>query len=392
MSQPFELFAACQPGLEPLLANELTALGASPTKQRGGVAFRGDQELVLRCGLWLGTASHLLLRIATFRCRALGELERKAAELPWRSFLHRRVPLELHATTRSSRVYHTGAITERLELAIAKALGKAPAPAAAEDEIVARIHARFHEDTCTLSLDATSTPLHRRGYRLDVRKAPLREDIAHALVLASGCTRDDALLDPFCGSGVIPIEAAGIACGLPPGRLRAPPLQQLALFDPDLWERVRTERAPGKPAAPMLGSDRDAGAVEAAKANAERAGVGHAIQFVHAPLAANPWLQAGGAPPRGVLVTNPPFGVRVPKGSDLLPLYQTLGTRAAKLGPGWRVAMLAHDVRLARRTGLPLHAAFTTRHGGLAVAALTGTAERPAAGSAPARAHGAPPA
>ncbi len=376
MSSPLELFAACQPGLEPLLADELQALGAQPTKQRGGVAFRGDQELVLRCGLWLGTASHLLLRIATFRCRALGELERKAAELPWRDWLHRRVPLDLHATARASRVYHTGAITERLEHAIAKALGKAPTPAAAEDEIVARIHARFHEDTCTLSLDATRTPLHRRGYRLDVRKAPLREDIAHALVLASGCTRDDALLDPFCGSGAIPIEAAALACGVPPGRLRPPPLQQLALFDPDLWERVRTERAPVKPDAPILASDRDAGAVEAAKANAERAGVAHAIQFFHCPLAANPWLQGSEAPARGVLATNPPFGVRVGKSSDLLPLYQTLGARAAKLGPGWRVAMLAHDVRLARRTGMPLRAAFTTRHGGLAVTALIGAAER----------------
>jgi putative N6-adenine-specific DNA methylase len=374
MSRPLDLFAACQPGLEPLLADELKHLGAAPTVQRGGAAFAGDVALAMRCALWLGTASHLLIRIAEFRCRALGELQRKAAALPWRDWLRATVPLAVHATARGSRVYHTDAAAERVANAIAGALGTAPRTATSTDDAAAHVHVRFQDDVCTLSLDATNTPLHRRGYRLDGRKAPLREDLAHALVLASGWTPDIPLLDPFCGSGTIAIEAAGRALGLPPGRLRPPPLQHLCAFDAAVWETLRRETRAARAPVAIAASDRDEGAIAAARANAERAGVAGAIAFACAPLSAQPWLAGDGAPERGVLVTNPPFGLRVAKGQALLPLYQTLGHRAARLGPGWRIALLAHDVRLARRTGLALHAAFTTRHGGVPVTAMIGAA------------------
>jgi putative N6-adenine-specific DNA methylase len=370
MPAPLPLFAACQPGLEPLLAGELRTLGAEPEPRAGGVAFAGDAKLVMRCGQWLGTASHLLVRIAEFRCRALGELQRKALDLPWREWLRPHVPIEVHGTTRGSRVYHTGAIEERIVEAIGASMGRKPILAGKDDEALARIHVRFRDDVCTVSLDVTGTPLHRRGYRLDARKAPLREDLAHALLLASGWQPGMALLDPFCGSGTIVIEAAGLALGLPPGRLRAPALQSYAPFDPDVWETVRRERRPAAATAPIVGSDRDAGAVEAARANAERAGVGAAVAFEHAAVSAQRWLAGDGAPATGAVVTNPPFGLRVAKGGDLRPLYQTLGAKVAALGPGWRLGLLAHDVRLARRTGLPLQAAWTTRHGGLAVTAM----------------------
>ena len=126
-------------------------------------------------------------------------------------------------------------------------------------------------------------------------------------------------------------------------------------------------------------SDRDAGAVEATRANAARAGLAEWISCDEHALAAQPWLQEGGAPARGVVATNPPYGVRVAGKSPLLPLYQTLGHRVGRMGPGWRAAILAHDVRLARRTGLSLEPAFTTRHGGLKVTAMTSSAADAAA-------------
>ena len=379
MQAPFELFAACQPGLEPLLTGELKALGIEGRPQGGGVAFQGDVRTVMQAGLWLGTASHVLMRIAQFPCRALGELQRKAALLPWLQLLRSQVPVAVTATTRNSRIYHTGAAIERIENAIAGALGERRGSPHPDDPMGARVHARFRDDICTLSLDATSSPLHRRGYRLDGAKAPLREDLAHALVLASGFRGTEALLDPFCGSGTIAIEAAALAAGLAPGRLRPPPLQQLELFDTDVWQQVHGAAiAPrGKPAIAAI--DRDAGAIKAATANAERAGVAGAIEFRTGAFTTHPWLQEGGAPPNGVLVTNPPFGLRVPKADGLLPLYQTLGHRAARLGAGWQAAILAHDVRLARRTGMTLHAAFTTKHGGLSVSAMVGAVSAPPA-------------
>jgi putative N6-adenine-specific DNA methylase len=393
MPAPFAAFAACQPGLEPLLTRELQALGAAAVPQRGGAAFAADATLAMRACLWLGTASHVLLRLAEFPCRALGELQRKAALLPFRDWLRPDVPIAIRATARGSRVYHTGAIEERVDAAVRAALGRGssarkPRAGGETEEAVAQLAVRFHDDVCTISVDASATPLHRRGYRLDGAKAPLREDVAHALVLASGFAADDALLDPFCGSGTIAIEAAGLALGLPPGRLRPPPLLHLALFDPDVWSPIageRRTRAPGAANPAIAASDRDAGAVAAALANAERAGVAAAIEFRCCAVTAHPWLQyAGDAPPRGVLATNPPFGRRVRSRDDLVPLYQTLGHRIGRLGPAWRTALLALDVRLARRTGLPLRAAFTTRHGGLSVTALvTAASDRQRDDSAP---------
>lgn len=373
MTDTLDLFAACQPGLEPFLIEELSRQYVNAQAVPGGATFTGNMQTVMRACLWLGTASHVRIRLAQFRCRALGELQRKAAELPWGHWLSNRVPVALTSRSRRSRVYHTGGISERIYNAISGSLGKPPMLARDEDETVACVTARFEEDVCTISLDATTTPLHRRGYRLDGRKAPLREDIAHALVLASNWSPDSAMLDPFCGSGTIAIEAAGLAMGLAPGRLRPPAMQQTACFDIDAWQAVLEECSSREPVAPIAASDRDQGAVEATRQNAERAGVQHAIQCnVHA-LAAQPWLEGRDAPTTGTLITNPPYGVRIQNSNNLLPLYQTLGHRIKSLGDGWKAMILAHDMRLARRTGLTLAPAFTTKHGGLSVTAM-GTA------------------
>ena len=381
MSDTLPLFASCQPGLEPLLRAELDALGLAATEVPGGAEFAGDVADVQRACLWLGTASHVRVRLARFRCRALGELLRKAAELPFRDWLVPNTPIALTARARRSRIYHTGAIVERVQKAIAAALGATPPEPAPDDDEAVAIAVRFDDDVCTISLDATGTPLHRRGYRLDGRKAPLREDLAHALVLAGGHDHTLALLDPFCGSGTIAIEAAGHALDLPPGRLRPPALLHTARFDEATWHRIRAARPPraADRVQPIFASDRDEGAVAAARANAERAGVTQVLRVEHHALAAQPWLQARDVPAAGVVATNPPFGRRVRgKGATtrnpLLPLYQTLGHRVAQLGNPWRVAVLAHDVRLARRTGLPLRPSFTTRHGGLGVTAMCGPA------------------
>jgi putative N6-adenine-specific DNA methylase len=384
-------FAACQPGLEPFVAAELLALGAAPKVLAGGVAFAADNAMVMRAAYWLGCASHVLVRLAEFPCRALGELERKARDLPWSDWLRRTVPCAIRATAKGSRVYHTDAIAERIGNAIAATVGAMATSAARDvaDELaadaadIARLTVRFRADVCTISLDATPTPLHRRGYRLASGKAPLREDLAHALVRASGFARGGALLDPFCGSGTIAIEAAGLALGLPPGRLRAVPLAHLALFDEPAWEAARrkpwgvdAETAGAEALGPIAAGDRDEGAIAMARDNAGRAGVGAAIAFTSGAFTAHPWLEAGGAPARGVVVCNPPFGRRVATGKNLLHLYQSLGHRVRGLGDGWRAALLAQDLRLARRTGLELRAAFTTRHGGIAVTGLvTGPAD-----------------
>lgn len=384
MTDSFAAFATCQPGLEALVTTELETLGVTPRPQAGGVAFAADRAQLMRAAHWLGCASHVLVRIAEFPCRALGELERKAGKLPWHEWLRRDVPFSIKATTRGSRVYHTAAIVERLENAIAERLGVRPRPANSDDaagddddgggDTAARLTARFRDDVCMISLDTTTTPLHRRGYRLAAAKAPLREDLAHALVLAGGYAAEDALLDPFCGAGTIAIEAAALARGLAPGRLRQPPLRHTGLFDDAAWLAAQELTQPAN-TEPIAACDRDAGAIEMAQANAERAGVADAIAFTCCAFTAHEWFQSGRAPRRGLIVTNPPFGKRVSRDNSLLHLYQSFGHRTAQLGEDWHVAMLAHDVRLGRRTGLDLAVAFTTKHGGLSVTALASATE-----------------
>ncbi len=375
-----DLFAACLPGLEPLLVDELRALGTAPKERPGGVSFRGSHELLLRAHLELGTASHLLLRCGSFLCRNLNELTSKTAQLPWPQWLRPDQPVTVSATSRKSRLYHTGAIEERVQKGIAMALGvPVPTGAIALDpgRPTPTIAVRFVDDTVTLSLDTSITPLHRRGYRLESAKAPLREDLAHALLRAAGYARGTALLDPFCGAGTIAIEAAAIAHGLPPGRLRPPPLQGTALANDASWQTL-LEALPRPPFAStrearISASDRDAGAIGAAQGNAERAGLADAITLHACAITAAPWFDPIGLVPKPVLVaTNPPFGHRIGAGKDLGNLYQTLGHRTQRLGAGARAALLAHDPRLARRTGLPLKVAFATRHGGLQVTAMIG--------------------
>ncbi|MBK8096236.1 MAG: class I SAM-dependent RNA methyltransferase [Planctomycetes bacterium] len=373
MTETFALFAACLPGLEPLLCDELKDLGAAPTAVAGGATFQGDLRLLFTACLQLGTASHVVIRVAGFPCRALGELERKAALLPWSSLLRADVPARVRAVCKRSRIWHSGAAEERLENAIAKGLGRAPRRAEAEDPDAAVIAVRIVDDHVTISLDATTTPLHRRGWRLATAKAPLREDLAHALLLASGWQPGQALLDPFCGAGTIAIEAACVAADLAPGRLRPPPCRHLGLWNERLWQDVLTAARPEPTidVSHLAASDRDAGAIEDARGNAERAGVAAAIEFRCCAVSAQPWLATpAAAPPNGTLVTNPPFGVRVAGGEQLASLYQSLGHRLQGLGAGWRLAMLAYDVRMARRVGRPLRSAFATRIGGLGIAAM----------------------
>jgi putative N6-adenine-specific DNA methylase len=361
-----ELFVACLPGLESLLADEIGELELGEAQvEAGGVSLRCGPRGMLRANLELGLASHVLARVASFHARNFGDLVRKTMQIPWQRWLGGALP-QVRAVCRKSRLIHSGAVAERVREGIAQRL-----QASADGPGV--VHVRLRDDVCTLSLDTSGEPLHRRGARTDVGKAPLREDLARALVRASGWDRQSPLLDPMVGSGTIVLEAAALARRLAPGRGRAFAFEGTPLCDEALWREVRTqvdERALPACPAPLYGSDRDAGAIERARANAQRLGVASDIEFQHAALRAAPLLcGTPPPPPAGALVTNPPFGRRIASRS-LHQLYQALGVLARKLPAGWRVALVAADRRLALRTGIALKTAFLTVHGGLKVRGL----------------------
>lgn len=379
------LFAVTTPGIEEIAADELRALGAAkPETTAGGVEFVGDTAALYRANLELRSAGRVLLRAGSFRARGFEDLRRRAARIAWERFFAPGDALAIRVACRKSRLYHSGAVAERIVGALTERLGFAPSdvrPAAeAEDgepdrgASAARVQlvlVRLDHDLCTVSVDSSGEPLHRRGYRLATGKAPLRETLAAALLLASGWDARSPLVDPFCGAGTIAIEALLLARRRAPGRARGFAFQGWPDFDPDTWAEVlaasdaRAAQAP--PAPPVAASDRDAGAVAAARANAQRAGVADELELQQRPLSA---LEV--PPGRGWIATNPPHGVRLASGRDLRNLYARFGRVLRERCAGWSVALLAPDARLLRASGLPLAPRLRLLHGGLRLSLATG--------------------
>ncbi|MFL5614637.1 MAG: class I SAM-dependent RNA methyltransferase [Gemmatimonadaceae bacterium] len=370
-------FAAAAPGLEPLVATELRALDIVPNVDAGGVSFQGGLETVARANLWLRTASRVIVRVASFRAQAFYELERLARAVPWEHFLRTDAAVRFRVTSKKSRLYHTGAIEQRLGEALRHRLGRSivvEAAAEIEDEEDAATPAQlfvvraFH-DEFTISADSSGALLHLRGYRQAVAKAPMRETLAAAMLLASEWDGSTPLLDPMCGSGTIPIEAALIARRIAPGRRRSFAFQEWPSFDVAMWEQLRAEaesRALPRSPVSIKGSDRDAGAIEAARANAERAGVSADIELSLRALSAIEDC----ATETGQIVTNPPYGVRVGEADRLRDLYARLGQVVRSKCPGWGLTVLSANQRLERELRLRLENRLSTRNGGIPVRVL----------------------
>ncbi|MDP9200653.1 MAG: hypothetical protein M3P26_01800, partial [Gemmatimonadota bacterium] len=230
---------------------------------------------------------------------------------------------------------------------------------------------RIVHDQVEISADSSGELLHRRGYRQEIGKAPLRETLAAAMVLASGWRRGEPLLDPMCGSGTIPIEAALIARGVAPGLQRKFQFMNWPTFDERRWNDI-LENARGSATHSterIRGSDRDAGAIEAAGRNAERAGVADTIQFRIEAISGSIAELEDVANGVGWILTNPPYGIRIGESEDLRNLYARLGT-ALRTKPCWRVGILTSDTALVRQTRLPLAPRFNTRNGGIPVSFL----------------------
>lgn len=362
------LFAVTAPGLEPLTAQELRSLGFRGVRpERGGVELVGSRREVMRANLLSRTVSRILVRFADFHAASFSELRRRAARLAWEAWVDPERGLAFRVTSRRSRLFHTGAIEERLAHAVSDRLGRSvPVVRAAEAEEAGAqlVVVLLSRDRCGLSIDSSGALLHRRGYRLATGKAPLRETLAAAMILAVGWDVGSPLVDPFCGSGTIPIEAALLA------RRRAPGLSRSFAFErwPDhpaaTWETLRAEaRAAEAPSGPVvLASDRDAGAVEATRENAERAGVAEDVRVSRRALSA---LEPPPGP--GCVVTNPPFGGRVSRGGDLRNLHARLGDVLRDRCPAWRIAFLTPALELQTITRLHEQRALRVTHGGRAV-------------------------
>ena len=370
-------FVVTAPGLETLTAEELRGLDLAPVAEPGGLTFKGDLAALYRANLHLRTASRVLARLGNFfYATTFPELQKRASRLPWERFLTPGQPIALRVTCHKSKLYHSDAVARTVSAALEERLGQ-PSPLVKADEETdgpspQLVIVRLVEDKCTVSVDSSGELLHKRGYRQAVAKAPLRETLAAALLLASSWDKSAPLIDPFCGSGTIPIEAAMIALDIPPGLNRRFSFMDWPGFDSQQWETIRSETTPIYHSSftvhhSILASDRDAGAVKMARENAERAGVADFIDFKCQAVSSI-------TPPAGPgwVVTNPPYGMRISAGKDLRNLYAQFGNVLRLHYPGWNVAVLCTDPILLGQMHLDLDTSFGFVNGGIAVRVARG--------------------
>ncbi|CUH87503.1 Ribosomal RNA large subunit methyltransferase L [Phaeobacter sp. CECT 5382] len=360
----FEIFLTAAPGLEAALLAETIEAGFTDAKSvPGGVTIQGDWREVWRANLQLRGAARVLARIGEFRAFHLAQLDKRSRKFPWGDVLRRDVPLKVEVTTnKKSKIYHAGAAAQRVEKALVETFG-----ATISKEAALTLKLRIDDNNCLFSIDTSGEGLHKRGHKSAVGKAPMRENLAALFLRDCGFDGREAVVDPMCGSGTFIIEAAEIALGLMPGRSRAFAFEQLASFDATAFETLKQEltaKAHAEAGLMFYGSDRNAGAVEMATANAERAGVAAVTQF--SQQAVSDLMPPEGAP--GLVIVNPPYGARIGNKKLLFALYGALGQTLKERFSGWRVGIVTSETGLAKATGLPfLPQGAPVAHGGLKI-------------------------
>ncbi|WP_413113462.1 bifunctional 23S rRNA (guanine(2069)-N(7))-methyltransferase RlmK/23S rRNA (guanine(2445)-N(2))-methyltransferase RlmL [Thaumasiovibrio sp. DFM-14] len=321
-------------GIENLLADELTQLGATSVDVVGaGVRFKADLETAYRCCLWSRLSSRIIHVLSEFSVRDDLELYLGASAIDWPSQFSAstRIVVDFNGTNREIRNSQYGAL--KIKDAIVDRFTKAglPRPDIDRERPDLRIHMRLSRDKGILGLDMAGSGLHQRGYRTEAGKAPLRETHAAALVVKSGWTSDKPLLDPMCGSGTLLIEAAMKAADIAPGLKRTRwGFEAMKSHDETIWQtvlaeaKVKSRRGPNKVTTSFYGRDVDQRVLSIARENAKRAGVENLIDFKveDASLLTAPEGFTG-----GVVLSNPPYGERLGTTPALIQLYTDLGNR-----------------------------------------------------------------
>ncbi len=356
---PFEIFLTGTPGLEDMLLAEVQEHGFQNAHAiRGGVTIQGTWPDVWRANLELRGATRVLARVGSFMAFHLAQLDKRSRKFPWGDILRPDLPVKVEVTTKKSKIYHAGAATQRIETALKDSHGMT---LSSDAEIVVKV--RIDDNRATISVDTTGESLHKRGHKLGIGKAPMRETLASLMLRQCGYDGSETVVDPMCGSGTFVIEAAEIALGLQPGRSRGFAFEQLASFDQTAFAALKRD-APKEAALTFYGSDRDAGAIKMSRDNAQRAGVAHLTEFV--THAAGELQPPDGTP--GLVIVNPPYGGRIGNKKLLYPLYGTLGETLKTRFKGWRVGLVTSEPPLAKATGLPFKAqSAPIPHGGLKV-------------------------
>jgi putative N6-adenine-specific DNA methylase len=357
-SRSESFFASCPRGLEELLLQELRSFQveqANPVP--GGVAFSGDWETCYRANLWSRIASRILWRVADFSYRDESELYAGAKAVDWPRYFAVKRKIRVNVTAQKSPLKSLEFATLKVKDAVCDLfrdkVGSRPDVDRASPDV--RIHAFLEEAKGILYLDTSGEALFKRGWRMDIAEAPIRENLAAGIVMLTGWKFDQPLLDPMCGGGTLLSEAAAMARGRAPGAKRSFGFEKLAIFNSGLWEKVKNERKLAEVEPRLYGSDSDPEALKAARRNLGAAGVERWVKLEQADV-----LEREPPGEAGVMVANPPYGERIGSAEELAAFYPKLGDALKKRFAGWNCFFFTADQRLpklirlqpARRTPL----------------------------------------
>jgi len=344
-----QFFATCPRGLETLLKDELNALGAKeldPTD--GGVGFAGDLSFCYRVNLESRIATRILWRVGKGRYASEEDIYKAAYALPWQDWFAVGRNFMVKVTASKSPLKSLEFVTLRIKDAVCDRfraeVGSRPYIDTKTPDV--RVHAYLTDSLYELFLDTSGAALFQRGLRRASIEAPLRENLAAGILKLSGWQPGMPLLDPMCGSGTFLLEACMMALDIAPGSGRSFGFEKLKNFDAAAWQKIRsTVKEKAKPASfqKIYGSDSDLRAVRIAKQNLQAAGLLEAVQLAQADI-----TKAIPPAPEGVLVANPPYGVRIGEDEELAALYPRIGEALKRKFAGWNTYFLTSDMRLPK--------------------------------------------
>ncbi len=344
-----DFFAPCPRGLEAILAQELAALGASGVETTdGGAHFAGPLQLCYRANLESRIASRILWRVAVAPYRSEDDIYQTTLALTWPLWFDVSNTLRVNVSALRCPLKSLDFVTLRIKDAICDAFrghgGERPSIDTRAPDV--RIHAFLTADKLTLYLDTSGEPLFKRGYRSAAGEAPLRENLAAGILRLAGWTPGEPLLDPMCGSGTLPIEAALMALDIAPGARRGFGFEKLKNFDRKLWDKLKSDtlaRERPRTALPIYGSDLYGEELKTARANLAAAGLENVITLKQANV-----LEISAPAASGVIVTNPPYGVRLGTQDELAQFYPKLGDALKQKFSGWRAYIFSGDRELPK--------------------------------------------
>ncbi len=348
-----QFFSPCPRGLEPLLCLELTELGAENISTvHGGVKFEGNWEICWKVNLESRLATRVLWKVGHGIYHNEEHIYKITYSVNWKNWFSPENTIRVYVTAVKSPLRSLNFITLKIKDAICDKfvadLGRRPSVDTDNPDF--RIHAYITEDACTIYIDTSGEPLYKRGFKLAKARAPLKENLAAGIIKLIDWKYDQPLYDPMCGSGTFLIEAALIALDIAPGLGRHFSFEKLTTFKPEVWKDILNKaKARRKPSddLKLFASDIEEDQVEATTLNLDAAGLSNIVA-----VTTGDFLDIMPPSPEGVMVTNPPYGVRLGAENELKDWYPKIGDHLKKNFPGWRCHFLTGDPDFQKQFGL----------------------------------------